>query len=232
MAGSRGRAQALIMAGLVYSDDRRFEKPGTQVNPEIPLEVRGREYPWVSRGGVKLDHALSYFGIDVTGSTCLDVGASTGGFTDVLLSRGASMVYAVDVGRGQLDWKLRQEEKVILLEKTNARYLTKEDIPTPISFLVCDVSFINLRTVLPKSMELVSDGGYLVALIKPQFEVGKGLVGSGGIVSDPDQHKLVCDDIADWLSGCVGWCVKGVTSSPITGAKGNKEFLIAAHKSV
>ena len=230
LAKSRSQAQSLIMAGRGYLDNSKLEKPGSQVGRDVALEVRGKEYPWVSRGGLKLDHGLNHFCIDMLGAICLDIGASTGGFTDVLLARGATSVYAVDVGHGQLDWKLRQDERVIVLERTNARYLTSGAIPTPISFLCCDVSFISLMVVLPNSMAMVSEGGYLVALIKPQFEVGKGQVGRGGVVRDPDQHKFVCDRISDWISKNSDWSVLGVTDSPITGPSGNKEFLIAAYK--
>ena len=219
------------MAGLVYSNTQKLEKPGSQVDRQIPLELRGKGYPWVSRGGLKLDHGLSHFSIDVTGATCLDIGVSTGGFTDVLLTRGVSKVYAVDVGYAQLDWKLRQDERVIVLERTNARHLTLGHVPEPISFLCCDASFIGLKVVLPASMELVSEGGHLIALIKPQFEVGKGNLGKRGVVSDSDLHKSVCSKILDWLSSYPGWSVLGITDSPITGAEGNKEFLIAAQKS-
>ena len=230
LAKSRSQAQSLIMAGRVYLDNSKLEKPGSQVGRDVALEVRGKEYPWVSRGGLKLNHGLNHFCVDVLGATCLDIGASTGGFTDVLLARGATNVYAVDVGYGQLDWKLRQDERVIVLEKTNARYLTSGAIPTPISFLCCDVSFISLRVVLPNSMAMISQGGHLVGLIKPQFEVGKGQVGRGGVVRDPGQHKLVCDRISDWISKNSDWSVLGLTDSPITGPSGNKEFLIAAYK--
>lgn len=230
MATSRLRAQKLVMAGLVYSNAQKLEKPGSLVRHEIPLEVRGKEYPWVSRGGLKMEHGLAHFGINVAGAICLDIGVSTGGFTDVLLARGVSKVYAVDVGHGQLAWKLRQDERVIVLEKTNARYLTFEHIPEPISFLCCDASFIGLKVVLPASMEFVSKGGFLIALIKPQFEVGKGQIGKRGVVNDPNLHTLVCGQIFDWVSARPGWSVIGITESPVTGPKGNKEFLIAACK--
>ena len=218
------------MAGQVYSDSRKLEKPGSRVRQEIPLKLRGKKHPWVSRGGLKLDHGLAHFQIDVTDNTCLDIGASTGGFTDVLLARGAANVYAVDVGHGQLAWKLHKDERVIAIDRTNARYLTSDNVPEPISFLCCDTSFIGLKIVLPAGMKLVSSGGHLIALIKPQFEVGKEQVGKGGVVRDPDLHNLVCEQISDWLSGCPGWSVLGVTDSPINGPRGNKEFLIAACK--
>ena len=228
---SRSHAQSMIMAGLVYSNTKKLEKPGSQVRPDIELELRGKEFPWVSRGGLKLDHGLSHFGLDVSGQTCLDIGSSTGGFTDVLLARGAKRVFAVDVGHGQLDWKLRKDNRVTVLERINARYLDSKHVPEPVSFLCCDASFIGLKVVLPSSMALVSEGGQLVALIKPQFEVGKENVGRRGVVSDSRLHDRVCDDISGWFSDYEGWSVLGVTESPITGSNGNKEFLIAATKS-
>ncbi len=225
---SRSRAQALIMAGQVFAGERKIAKPGETVPGDAALQVRGRDHPWVSRGGLKLAHALDHFAIDPAGRVALDVGASTGGFTDVMLSRGAAKVYAVDVGRGQLDWKLRQDPRVVVLEKTNARDLGGAQVPEPVSLITCDTSFIGLETVLPAPLALAAPGAILVALIKPQFEVGKGQVGKGGVVRDPAQHREVCDRIVGWLSGLPGWTVLGVTESPITGPEGNKEFLIAA----
>lgn len=225
---SRSRAQALILAGKVFSGERRIEKAGQPVREDTPLEVRGQDHPWVSRGGLKLDHALTDLNIDVTGAVCLDVGASTGGFTDVLLSRGASRVYAVDVGHGQFAWKLRNDDRVVVLERTNARYLTATEIPEPVDAIVCDASFIGLETVLPAALALAAPGAHLVALIKPQFEVGKGQVGKGGVVRDPALHEAVCERIRTWLDGLPGWTVLGITESPITGPEGNHEFLVAA----
>lgn len=213
----------------MFSGEQRIDKPGTPVRADTELEVRGREHPWVSRGGLKLDHILSKFDIDVTGMTALDVGASTGGFTDVLLSRGAK-VYAVDVGYGQLHWKLRNDERVVVMERTNARHLTEEDIPDPIDIVVCDASFIGLEKVLPVPMSLTRPGAWLCALIKPQFEVGKGEVGKGGIVRDPALRDAVCRRIEDWIAGLPGWRVIGIDESPVTGADGNVEFLIAARR--
>jgi len=226
---SRARAQALILAGEVFSGDRRIAKAGEAVAPDQPLSVRAREHPWVSRGGVKLAHALDHFGIDSAGAVTLDIGASTGGFTDVLLSRGAVRVYAADVGHGQLAWKLRQDERVVVLERTNARYLGREQVPEPVDLIVCDASFISLQTVLPAALALAAPEARLVALIKPQFEVGKEQVGSGGVVRDPALHEAVCARIRAWLEAR-GWTVLGLAESPITGPKGNKEFLIAAHQ--
>lgn len=225
---SRTRAQALILAGKVFSGERRIEKAGETVREDMALEVRGQDHPWVSRGGLKLDHALSEFDIDVTGAVCLDVGASTGGFTDVLLARGAARVYAVDVGHGQFAWKLRNDDRVAVLERTNARYLTAAEVPEPVDVIVCDASFIGLETVLPAALALAGPGARLAALIKPQFEVGKGQVGKGGVVRDPALHEAVCARIRAWLEDLPGWSVRGVTESPITGPEGNKEFLIVA----
>ena len=225
---SRTKAQALIMAGNVYSDTKRMDKSGSQVKSDIPLEIKGQDHPWVSRGGQKLDKGLTQFKVDVEGKTCIDVGASTGGFTDVLLTNGAAKVYAVDVGQGQLAWKLRGDARVVVMEKTNARHLTIEDIADPIDVVVCDASFIGLEVVLPAALNLAAPGAQLVALIKPQFEVGKGRVGKGGVVRDPALHTEVCDRIEKWLNAKPGWTVKGLTESPIKGPEGNVEFLICA----
>lgn len=226
---SRARAQALILAGLVYSGDRRVEKAGQPIAADAALDVRGRDHPWVSRGGLKLDHALDHFGWDVAGATVIDVGASTGGFTDVLLHRGAVKVHAVDVGHGQLAWKLREDPRVDVLERTNARHITTEQIPGRVDGVVCDASFIALSKVLPAALDLVRPGGRLVALIKPQFEAGRDEVGKGGVVRDPAVHARVCDDVVAWLAS-IGWDVDGVTASPIKGPEGNIEFLVAAMK--
>ncbi len=230
LAESRARAQALIMAGQVYLATRRIDKPGQQVPADAALEVKGRDHPWASRGGLKLVKALDHFAIDPAGLVCLDIGASTGGFTDVLLARGAAKVIAVDVGHGQLAWKLRQDPCVVVLEKTNARHLTAAQLPEPADLVVCDASFIGLETVLPAPLALTRPGARLVALIKPQFEVGKGQVGKGGVVRDPALHEAVCACIEAWLAALPGWRVLGVTESPITGPEGNKEFLIAAQR--
>jgi 23S rRNA (cytidine1920-2'-O)/16S rRNA (cytidine1409-2'-O)-methyltransferase len=227
---TRSKAQALIMAGKVFSEERKLDKPGFQVKEEMRLDVRGQEHPWVSRGGLKLVQGLDEFAIDPTGMTAIDVGASTGGFSDVLLQRGAIKVYAVDVGQGQLAWKLRSDDRVVVLEKTNARYLDQEQIPDAIDIVVCDASFIGLRTVLPAAMGLVKAGGWLVALIKPQFEVGKGRVGKGGVVREPELHQEVCDMIETWVNDLPDWSVVGQTTSPIKGPEGNVEFLIVARR--
>ncbi|WP_296993292.1 TlyA family RNA methyltransferase [Thalassospira sp. UBA1131] len=227
---SRSKAQAYIMAGNVFSGEQRLDKPGMPCKEDISITLRGQPHPWVSRGGLKLEKGLAEFEIDVTDFIAVDVGASTGGFTDVLLQNGAAKVYAVDVGQGQLDWKLRNDDRVVVMEKTNARHLTEEQIPDAIDIVVCDASFIGLRTVLPASMERVKTGGYLIALIKPQFEVGKERVGKKGVVREPELHQEVCDMISDWLANLPGWEVLGITKSPITGPEGNVEFLICGRK--
>ena len=191
LAASRSKAQALILAGKVFSGQRRIDKAGEGIKPDAPLEVRGQDHPWVSRGGLKLDHALQHFAIDPDAAVVLDVGASTGGFTDVALAHGAARVYAVDVGHGQLDWRLRNDPRVVVLERTNARYLTAEQVPEPVDLVVCDASFIGLQTILPAPMALAGPRAGLVALIKPQFEVGRDRVGKGGVVRDPALHADV-----------------------------------------
>jgi len=226
LAESRSRAAALILAGQVFTGERRVGKAGDLLPEDAELALRGQDHPWVSRGGLKLERGLDAFAIDPAGMTCLDIGASTGGFTDVLLARGAARVYAVDVGHGQLAWKLRQDPRVVVLERVNARHLTREQVPEPIDLVVCDASFIGLETVLPAALALVSEAAFLIALIKPQFEVGKGRVGKGGVVRDPALHQEVCDRIAAWLAAQSGWSVLGIVESPITGPEGNKEFLI------
>ena len=229
LAESRSRAQALIMAGVVFSGERKVAKAGEVLAEDAALEVRGKDHPWVSRGGVKLAHGLEHFGFDVTGAVGLDVGSSTGGFTDVLLSRGAAKVYAVDVGTNQLAWKLRQDPRVVVLEQTNARYLTAEQVPEPVDFVVCDASFISLAKVLEAPLKLAKADAKLVALIKPQFEAGREEVGKGGVVRDPAVHERVCVDVARWVES-QGWIVLGVTPSPITGPEGNVEFLLGGLK--
>ena len=229
LAESRTRAQALILAGSVFSGDKRVAKAGDLLPEDAPLEVKGRDHPWVSRGGVKLDHGLTHFGFDVAGAVALDVGSSTGGFTDVLLSRGAARVYAIDVGTNQLAWKLRQDPRVIVHEQTNARYLTDETVPESVDVVVCDASFIALSKVLAPALALAKPGAKLVALVKPQFEAGREEVGKGGVVRDPEVHSRVCDAAAEWVAS-QGWTVLGVTASPITGPEGNVEFLLGAAK--
>jgi len=232
MAESRTRAQALILSGVVWSGGRRLDKPGHAVAPGIDLELKGRDHPYVSRGGLKLAHGLDAFAFDPSGRIALDIGASTGGFTDVLLRRAAAKVYAVDVGHGQLDWKLRNDPRVVVLEKTNARHLGAAEIAEPPGAVVCDASFIGLKTVLAPALGLAAPGAFLIALIKPQFEVGPARVGKGGVVKDPALHEEVCADIRAWLGAQPGWTVAGIVESPILGPEGNKEFLIGAVKSI
>jgi 23S rRNA (cytidine1920-2'-O)/16S rRNA (cytidine1409-2'-O)-methyltransferase len=229
LAESRTKAQALIMAGAVYSGEKKLAKAGEMLAEHAPLEVRGKDHPWVSRGGIKLDHGLSEFGFDVTGAVALDVGSSTGGFTDVLLTRGASKVYAVDVGTNQLAWKLRQDSRVVVLEQTNARYLTEEQIPEAIDVVTCDASFISLSKVLETPLKFARSGARLIALVKPQFEAGREEVGKGGVVRDPAVHDRVCTEAKGWVERQC-WSVVGVTTSPITGPEGNVEFLLGAIK--
>jgi 23S rRNA (cytidine1920-2'-O)/16S rRNA (cytidine1409-2'-O)-methyltransferase len=226
---SRARGQALILGGHVYSGDRKIEKAGQQLADDAPLEVRGRDHPWVSRGGIKLAHGLTHFGWDVTGVVAMDVGSSTGGFTDVLLTNGAARVYAVDSGTNQLAWKLRQDARVIVLEQTSARILTAAHIPEAIDLIVCDASFIGLAKVLERPMAFAKPLARLLALIKPQFEAGRGEVGKGGVVRDPAIHTRVCHEIETWLTKS-GWGVCGIVQSPIAGPEGNVEFLVAAQQ--
>ena len=227
LAESRTRAQALILAGNVFVGDRRVAKSGDLLAEDAVLTVKGRDHPWVSRGGVKLAHGLAYFGFDVAGAVALDVGSSTGGFTDVLLTKGAARVYAIDVGTNQLAWKLRSDERVIVHEQTNARDLTAEIIPEAVDIITCDASFIGLAKVLDAALGLAKPGAKLIALVKPQFEAGRGEVGKGGVVRDPAIHQRVCDEAAAWIES-KGWRVIGIEPSPITGPEGNVEFLLGA----
>ena len=229
LAESRTRAQALILAGLAYVGDRKIDKAGQQVAADADITVKGRDHPWVSRGGVKLDHALAHLGWDVAGMVAMDVGSSTGGFTDVLLSRGAARVYAVDSGTNQLAWKLRQDARVIVHEQTSARILTPDHVPEPIDLIVGDASFIPLAKVLPVPLSFARDGARLVALIKPQFEAQRQEIGKKGVVRDPAVHARICEAVRDWLTS-EGWGVIEILESPITGPEGNVEFLIAAEK--
>ena len=229
LAESRTRAQARILSGNVFAGDRRVAKAGEMLAEQAALSVKGRDHPWVSRGGIKLEHGLNHFGFDVTGAIALDVGSSTGGFTDVLLSRGAVRVYAVDVGTNQLAWKLRSDPRVVVHEQTNARDLTDAIIPQAIDIVVCDASFIGLAKVLDAALDLAKRGARLVALVKPQFEAGREDVGKGGVVRDPVVHRRVCDEAAEWVRS-KGWNVLGIEPSPITGPEGNIEFLLGAVK--
>jgi 23S rRNA (cytidine1920-2'-O)/16S rRNA (cytidine1409-2'-O)-methyltransferase len=213
----------------VFSGEKKLAKAGDMLAEDAPLDVRGRDHPWASRGGIKLDHGLTHFGFDVTNAVALDVGSSTGGFTDVLLTRGASRVYAVDVGTNQLAWKLRQDPRVVVHEQTNARFLTQEQVPESVDIVVCDASFISLAKVLEAPLRLARAGGKLVALVKPQFEAGREEVGKGGVVRDPIVHGRVCTQAKGWVE-TQGWTVLGVTESPIKGPEGNVEFLLGAEK--
>ena len=227
LAESRTRAQALIMAGLVFAGDRKIEKPGQAIGDDVALDVRGRDHPWVSRGGIKLAHGLDHFGWDVTGAVAIDVGSSTGGFTDVLLTRGATRVYAVDSGTNQLAWKLRQDPRVIVHEQTSARTLTPAHIPEAIDLIVCDASFIGIAKVLDVPLDFAKPSARVMTLVKPQFEAGREEVGKGGVVRDPMVRQRVCDEVGHWFSD-KGWEVAGISESPITGPEGNVEYLLAA----
>ena len=223
LAESRTRAQALILAGRVYSGPERVEKPGTRVDPEAPLTVR-TPLPFVSRGGLKLEAALDRFGVDPEGAVCLDVGASTGGFTDCHIQRRAARVYAVDVGYGQLDWRLRNDPRVTVLERTNFRTINPDSLPGGMDLAVVDVSFISLKLILPKVKEFLMREGQAVILVKPQFEVGKGKVGKGGVVRDPAVREEALREVLQWAEN-EGFSVAGTIPSPIQGPAGNIEFL-------
>lgn len=225
LADSRERAKRIIMAGLVRVNGTLVDKPGRMIDPESEITIHEKYPPYVSRGGVKLESALEHFNIDVKGLTLMDVGASTGGFTDCLLQRGAKKVIAVDVGYGQLHWKLRNDERVKILEKTNIRYITSEDLAEEIDGATIDVSFISLRLVIPPVTKILKPSSFIVALIKPQFEVGKGKVGKGGVVKDPILHHQVINEISEF-SKSMDWDVKGIFESPLPGPKGNLEFFI------
>jgi len=220
------------MAGLVYLGEKKLDKAGENIAEDAAITVRGKEHPWVSRGGMKLAKGLKEFALDPTGLVAMDVGSSTGGFTDVLLTHGAAKVYAVDVGTGQLDPKIRNDARVVVMEQTNARHLTREMIADPLDLVVCDASFISMKKVLVAPLALVAEKAQLLTLIKPQFEVGKAEVSRGkGVITDPVLHRDVCEDISAWVTG-QGWNVVGITKSPITGPKGNVEFLLYAKKSL
>lgn len=229
LAESRAKAQAYIMAGLVTVAGKKIDKPGHKIASDAAIELKGKDHPWVSRGGIKLDHALRHFDLDVTGLTAMDVGSSTGGFTDVLLTGGAKKVYAVDSGTNQLAWKLRQDDRVVVHEQTSARILTDQHIPEKVDIIVCDASFISLVKVLERPLEFAKDKATLIALIKPQFEAERNDVGKGGVVRDDAIRQAVCDKVRDWLVA-TGWDVLGITESPITGPKGNVELLIGARR--
>lgn len=226
LAQSRQRARALIMAGKVLVNNEPADKPGRPVSGDDEVILRGEDIPYVSRGGLKLEHALNTFDINADGLVCLDAGASTGGFTDCLLQNGAKRVYAVDVGYGQFAWKLRQDPRVVVIERTNVRYLQEDAIPQPVDLVTIDVSFISLRIVVPAILKFMRGNGRILALIKPQFEVGKGNVGKGGVVRDPLLHEEVIQSLRDFFSG-IGLSCEAVVPSPILGPKGNREFIIS-----
>ena len=230
LAKSREQANSMLMAGTVFVNQKRIDKPGQQITKESEIDVKGKIHPWVSRGGIKLEKAILEYNLDCNSVIALDIGASTGGFTDVLLTKGAKKVYAVDVGYGQLDWKLRQDERVIVSEKTNARFLTDKIITDTLDVIVCDASFISLKKILPPNLQFLKKNGWLAALIKPQFEVGKGLVGKGGVVRDPNLHEEVTNDIKGWITSEMKMNLIGVVESPILGPSGNKEFVIVVTK--
>ena len=230
LAKSREQATSMLMAGIVFLDTKRLDKSGQQVPIGSNIEIKGKSHPWVSRGGLKLEKAILEFNLKCNLIIALDIGASTGGFTDVLLTKGANKVYAVDVGHGQLDWKLRQDKRVIVSEKTNARYLSSDIIKEPLDAVVCDASFISLKKIIPSGLSFLKTDGWLAALIKPQFEVGKGLVGKGGVVRDPQLHQDVINDIEFWIKNEMNMNLLGVTESPILGPSGNREFVIVAIK--
>ena len=221
---SRQRAQAIIMSGSVFADGRRVDKPGATVSNDAEIEIRGNTLQYVSRGGLKLEKAMASFPITLEGAVCADIGASTGGFTDCMLQNGAAKVYAVDVGYGQLAWKLRSDERVVCLERTNARYLTREQIPEALDFASIDVSFISLKLILPPLCALLRDGGNTAALIKPQFEAGREKVGKKGVVRDPAVHREVLERFLEHARDA-GFAVLGLTYSPIRGPEGNIEYL-------
>ena len=229
LADSRAKAQAYIMAGLVSVAGKKMDKPGHKIASDAEIELKGKDHPWVSRGGIKLDHGLRYFDIDVSGLIAMDVGSSTGGFTDVLLTGGAKKVYAVDSGTNQLAWKLRQDDRVVVHEQTSARILTDQHIPEQVDIIVCAASFISLVKVLERPLEFAKETAILVALVKPQFEAERHDVGKGGVVRDEAVRQAACEKVRDWLISS-GWDILGITQSPITGPKGNVEFLIGARK--
>ena len=223
-ADTRSKAQAIIMSGNVYVNGQKADKPGTSFEETVEIEVRGAVCPYVSRGGLKLEKALRDFGVKVDGFVCSDSGASTGGFTDCLLQQGARKVFAVDVGYGQLDWKIRSDERVVVMERTNIRYVTPEDLGEPLDLSVIDVSFIGLEIVLPTIKTLLKPTGQVLCLIKPQFEAGKENVGKKGVVRDPKIHQMVLDNFISLVDG-LGFKILGLTFSPVKGPEGNIEFL-------
>lgn len=229
LAESREKAKAVIMAGNVFVDGQREDKAGASFSDEVQIEVRGHALPYVSRGGLKLEKAMANFDVSVKDKVCTDVGASTGGFTDCMLQNGARKVYAIDVGRGQLAWKLRQDERVVCMEKTNIRYVTLEDLGERIDFSSIDVSFISLTKVLEPIRDYLQDRGQIVALIKPQFEAGREKVGKKGVVREASTHVEVIDKVMEYAAG-IGFCVLNLEFSPIKGPEGNIEYLVHLEK--
>ena len=227
---SRQEAIGLILAGNVFIDSQRIDKPGTKVEINCNLALKKKYKTWVSRGGYKLNQAINEFKIDCTGITAMDIGASTGGFTDVLIKKGAKKVYSVDVGYGQLDWNIRNNARVEVLEKTNARYLDSDIITDKLDAIVCDVSFISLKKVIKPNIKFLKNNGWIISLIKPQFEIGKDLLGKGGVVKNAEHHQMVVDDIRVFFENEIDLNIKGIIDSPILGPKGNKEFLIYGKK--
>jgi len=230
IAESKSLAQSLIIAGRIYLGEKKLDKPGHTISDEANIIFRGPLHPWVSRGGIKLAHALKIFNLSVRGLTALDIGASTGGFADVLLQNGVEKIYAVDVGYGQLHEKLLNNSKVVSMERKNARYLNTKDVPKLIDILVCDASFISLRKILPEPIKLCAKNAKLIALIKPQFEVGKKNISKGGVVKDEELRNKCCEEIRLWFESTMKWKVNNIIESPITGPKGNIEYLIYANK--
>ena len=231
LAESRERAKTTVMSGLVFVNGQRADKPGMQVSPDVNVEVKGTALPYVSRGGLKLEKALKVFPIDVNGKVCIDCGASTGGFTDVLLKNGAAKVYSVDVGYGQLAWSLRNDERVVNMERTNIRYISSEQIPEPLDICVMDLSFISVKLVLPAVCTLLKDDAQLVCLIKPQFEAGREEVGKKGVVRDKAVHLSVIESVLSFAP-TVGMTIMGLDFSPIKGPEGNREYLCYMKKGV
>ena len=231
LAASREQAKALIMSGVVLCNDKLVKKSGDLIPCDSQMRLKGQTpYPWVSRGGVKLKAAIDGFSIDIRDKICMDVGSSTGGFSDVLLHHGACHIYAIDVGRNQLHWKLRNDKRITVMEGVNARHVKMNDFAHRPDIIVCDASFIGLEKVLESVLDIAKENSALVALIKPQFQLARADIGKGGIVSDPALHKKACDFVQNWLDDDKGWRVHGLLESPITGQTGNKEFLIYATK--
>ena len=229
-ANSKTLAQSLIIAGKIYLKDKKLNKPGYSIPENSKIIYRGDLHPWVSRGGLKLDHGIKNFNLTIKNKIALDIGASTGGFSHVLAERGAKKIYSVDVGYGQFHEKLLSNKNIILKERTNARYLSHEDIPDKIDILVCDVSFISLKKILVEPVKLLSNNAHIICLIKPQFEVGKKNVSKGGVVKDPDIRERCCKDIKQWFENFIGFKVLKIIESPIKGPKGNIEYLIHIKK--